>query len=600
MKNCGQSVPRGGGQADAALSAPKIRPSKVGKWRALALILVQVLIVAHVVHWKLKGETLSPLEPSESMQFTSEGVVNAGAILFALAILSTLVLGRWFCGWGCHILALQDFCRWLLGRVGIRPRLVNLGLLWSVPWLAFAYMFLLPVVARLVEGREFSFGGVQVYTADFWKTFPSLTVALLTFALCGFAIVYFLGSKGFCNFACPYGAIFGVADQLSPMRIRVTDACEGCGHCTAVCTSNVKVHQEVRDWKMVVDPGCMKCLDCVSVCPNGALHVGFGVPAIAARWRGDPAKRAAGAAGDRAWARWALLALFIVASFCVFTSFNGEVDAYVNPPDWRLIGSLSALSLAVAFVFRGKARRAAEYTLWEEILLSAAFLGATLAFRGLHGQVPFLYCMGLSVLFAWALVQGVRLVSRSEVRIQRFALKSAGAWRGPGFVFAAVMVLVLSGFVLASREQLVLRAEGRPAFARMLFNLGVASAQGGSTEAAIAQFRRALVFDPASIEARENLAGMLCQSGRFAEGVEQYEIALAQNPSDPDTHALCAQALVAERQLARALPHLLEAVRLAPDRTDLRQALAEIQRILGNTPGPRRDAAAEAPESPPR
>ncbi len=32
---------------------------------------------------------------------------------------------------------------------------------------------------------------------------------------------------------------------------------------------------------MVVDPGCMKCMDCISVCPNDALYFGFGKPTIA-------------------------------------------------------------------------------------------------------------------------------------------------------------------------------------------------------------------------------------------------------------------------------------------------------------------------------
>ena len=67
-------------------------------------------------------------------------------------LLSTAVLGRWFCGWACHVVALQDGARWLLGRFGIRPRPVQLGLLASVPWLAFAYMFLSPLVLRLLEG----------------------------------------------------------------------------------------------------------------------------------------------------------------------------------------------------------------------------------------------------------------------------------------------------------------------------------------------------------------------------------------------------------------------------------------------------------------
>ncbi|MCP3902044.1 MAG: hypothetical protein GY715_00285, partial [Planctomycetes bacterium] len=131
-------------------------------------------------------------------------------------------------------------------------------------------------------------------TDDFWERFPAWPIALLTFAVCGFLIVYLLGNKGFCTYGCPYGGIFGVADQVAPGRILVTDACEGCGHCTATCTSNVRVHEEVRTWGMVVDPGCMKCMDCVDVCPKDALHFGFGTPAIArGRPRQTPARRRA-------------------------------------------------------------------------------------------------------------------------------------------------------------------------------------------------------------------------------------------------------------------------------------------------------------------
>jgi len=93
--------------------------------------------------------------------------------------------------------------------------------------------------------------------------------------------VYFLGSKGFCTYACPYGGFFSLADKFSPGKIRVTDACNQCGHCTATCTSNVLVHAEVKQYGMVVDPGCMKCMDCISVCPNDALYFGFGKPTIA-------------------------------------------------------------------------------------------------------------------------------------------------------------------------------------------------------------------------------------------------------------------------------------------------------------------------------
>ena len=117
-------------------------------------------------------------------------------------------------------------------------------------------------------------------TDAFWKTFPGPLFAVLTFLVCGFAAVYFLGAKGFCTYGCPYGALFAAADRLAPGRILVSDACSQCGHCTATCTSNVLVHDEVRRFGRVVDPGCMKCLDCVSVCPENALRFGFGRPSL--------------------------------------------------------------------------------------------------------------------------------------------------------------------------------------------------------------------------------------------------------------------------------------------------------------------------------
>jgi len=153
--------------ASHAAAHARPRPSRAGRWRALVLVLVHVAIALHIWHWASTGRTLSPLEPSESMAFAQRGIVNAGLIFFALAILSTLVLGRWFCGWACHLVAVQDGARWLLGRFGIRPRPVRLGLLASVPWLAFVYMFLSPLVLRLFEGAGLAPAGTQLVTEQF-------------------------------------------------------------------------------------------------------------------------------------------------------------------------------------------------------------------------------------------------------------------------------------------------------------------------------------------------------------------------------------------------------------------------------------------------
>lgn len=270
---------------NSAAQKDSVRNSRVSRWRAVALIALTLLMVAHVIQWYLMGRTISPIEPSESMYTLQRGAINAGFIFFSLAILATLIFGRFVCGWGCHILALQDFCAWILKKLGLKPKAFRSRLLVFVPLIVALYMFVYPTIFRYFTKPQNEPLIPQftnhLVTDNFWETFPSVAVAIPFLFVCGFMTVYFLGQKGFCTYACPYGGFFRLADKLSPGKIRVTDDCNQCGHCTAVCTSNVLVHAEVKQYGMVVDQDCMKCMDCVSVCPNDALYFGFGKPAIA-------------------------------------------------------------------------------------------------------------------------------------------------------------------------------------------------------------------------------------------------------------------------------------------------------------------------------
>lgn len=316
----------GCGEGDAGRHVPlkvlpsrPIRRSRMGWKRATVLVLVHVVFAVHIAHWYVSGmrtgehRTLSPIEPSESMFTLELGAVNAGFVFFALAILSTLIFGRFFCGWGCHIVALQDLCGWFMKKLGIHPKPFRTRLLMLMPLVLGGYMFVWPTLYREAVGPAItslggyhaleSFGAFigetplprpvprpEFYVEDFFRTFGAWYVAIPFLLICGFATVYFLGSKGFCTYGCPYGGLFGPTDAISVGKIVVNDRCHQCGHCTAVCTSNVRVHEEVRDFGMVVDPGCMKCLDCVSVCPNDALSFSFAKPSVLARPRDAAAK----------------------------------------------------------------------------------------------------------------------------------------------------------------------------------------------------------------------------------------------------------------------------------------------------------------------
>ncbi len=408
------AAPHGCSKGDLSLpvvggAAPRVRPSGSTKWRFLVLFVVQALMILHLLQWLWSraaggGDTLSPVEPSESMQFVKEGVINAGTILFGAALLSTVILGRWFCGWGCHVLLLQDGCAWILKKMGLRPRAFRSRLLMWVPLGLALYMFVWPVAYRWaiapytrpsLAWPGFSNGLV---TENFWATFPGVMMAVPFLLVCGFAVVYFLGQKGYCTYACPYGGFFAPLDRWSPLRIRVNDDCEHCGHCTAVCTSNVRVHEEVAKFGMVVDPGCMKCLDCVSVCPNDALRVGWGVPALQASPR---AGAIVGPPGHR----------HAVPEHAPELSMKEEVAVLV-------VGVAALLALNAPFV--------------------PALAAPLMPPDGIKVSLPLLFASGLAAIAAFLAWKSWRLLGRANEGFHSLVLRRAGRITAAGWAWLAL------------------------------------------------------------------------------------------------------------------------------------------------------------------
>lgn len=560
-----------------ATASKRPRPSKATRWRAAVLIGVHLLAAIHIAHWLSEGRTLSPLEPSEAKAFAESSVINAGLIFFGLTIASTLLLGRWFCGWACHLVALQDLSRALLIRVGLRPRPLRSRWMGLVPLLAAVYMFLWPFLFRLWDGQALGTPTTHFVSErdEFWSTFTtSWLMAGGTFLVCGFVVVYFLGAKGFCTYACPYGGVFGVADRLSPGRIRVTDACVQCGHCTATCTSNVDVSREVHDYGMVVDAGCMKCMDCVSVCPEGALYFGLGKPALLAKPRQERRK-----------------------------------------PAKRL-------------------------PLVEEATALLAFAFAYFAYRGYRQEKDFLLSLGLAGCFAYLAVLTVRLARRKDVRVPGRALKAEGKVRPLGWLVAAGVLAgtawgVPNGIVPAAagiRAHLAM-LDLRDVFARVEAT-GSALDQLSPDERATARvlldsalvvhersqpltqvntdrviWGAMLTGDPApmqrvllgllddpraSVGFRSEAAGALLRSGLVEDAEAACRRILADEPAHGPTVATLADVLANTGRMAEADALVAKALELRPDdgallftratlasaRGDLGRAIGDLRRVL--------------------
>jgi ferredoxin len=256
--------------------------SPTARWRIATLVLVHLLIAAHVIHWKLNGTSMASIQLSDAGRFAAEGVATSALFFFGFLLIATALFGRVFCSWGCHMLALQEVCRWLFRRVGVRPRPIRLRLLWLVPFCVAFYVFFQPFVERWLLGVPFPSPTMELTSDNLWANLPGATEAVVAILAGGFVMVYLLGSLSFCKYVCPYGALFAVADQVAPGRIRITGDCDGCGHCTAACTTGTRVHEEVQRFGMVANSGCMRCMECVNACPQNVLAYRFGRPALTA------------------------------------------------------------------------------------------------------------------------------------------------------------------------------------------------------------------------------------------------------------------------------------------------------------------------------
>ena len=354
-----------------------------GKRRGWVLFSVWVFFALHMVHWRYNETTLAPLELNEVLFTLHQGIVTAGFILMAVIMLATLIFGRFFCSWGCHILSLQDASYWILKKLKIRSNPVRSRTLIWVPMGAMLYLFVWPQIQMMIYGVETEALHVventdgqwsSFVTNDFWRNLPPLEIALSTFFIVGFLLIYLMGSRSFCFYGCPYGALFSLADQVAPGRIKLTGDCIQCGVCTVNCTSDILVHKEIKEFGMVTNPKCFKDLDCVASCPENALSFGFTKPPM----------------------------------------FQSKFTL----PDY------------------GKRY---SFTMGEDILMGIVFVISVVIFRGLYGEIPFLMSVGMSVATAYVALLTMRVFTKSSAGINGKWLKISNKITAPGFVFMAAM-----------------------------------------------------------------------------------------------------------------------------------------------------------------
>ena len=248
----------------------------IQKLRITSLVGIHMLILAHIYYFG--DEIIGSLDFQEFFHaFLKYGIINAGVVLVILAFVSTLIIGRFFCGWACHFGAVQEISWWLLKKMGITPRTVNSSLVTILPLFVLLNFYIAP---NLVFAVNVPWEGISVNLGipEIWAFLPGFVIGTLTFVVDGFIIVYFLGRKGFCRYLCPWGAFLKLPNSLAMFKVRNTGGCIQSGNCTSNCPVGIDVSYEINNYDKVTNTNCTSCMICTEGCPSSALSYKWASP----------------------------------------------------------------------------------------------------------------------------------------------------------------------------------------------------------------------------------------------------------------------------------------------------------------------------------
>ena len=224
-------------------------------------------------------------------------IATLGATGFLVVLVFTLLFGRIYCSVICPFGILQDAISRLSGgkrrkyaftkaHTKLRHAIFSLtallflagsGLMLNLldPFSNFGRILsnlvrpLVLAVNNLTVPLFEQMGSHVLYRVQWANIAPmSLGVALAMLVVAGWLSARH--GRLYCNTLCPVGTLLGLLSQVAPFRIRFdSHACRECGRCEQACKASC------IDFKaQTVDASrCVGCYNCLTTCPDNALHL---------------------------------------------------------------------------------------------------------------------------------------------------------------------------------------------------------------------------------------------------------------------------------------------------------------------------------------
>lgn len=181
------------------------------------------------------------------------------------------LFGRAFCGWLCPFGLFQEFFKSITRfRLKIQK---NWGILKYIilgAMIPIAYLTLEPWFCKVCPAGTIE-GTIPIVLSPLWSDLSKLISYkfFIKIAIAGiFLILFLIIRRPFCRFMCPLGALWGLFNRVSAIRMKVDGSgCTKCNLCQEVCPMDIKIYEDPNHYD------CIRCLRCVYACPTGVIDV---------------------------------------------------------------------------------------------------------------------------------------------------------------------------------------------------------------------------------------------------------------------------------------------------------------------------------------
>ena len=217
--------------------------------------------------------TINYLSPYLILDSAGQGIINGSLIVFIGLFISSLFVGRLWCGWLCPGSGLNNICSL------VNPEPANGGrrdlvkyFTWVLWMVAIVYLAYSAGGYTKIETFYLTESGISVTEPQNYIIYYGI-VGLIV----GMNLVF--GRGAMCHYLCWMAPFMVIGTRIKHIlgypSLQLTadkSQCIECGTCTRNCPSGLLVQEMVLSGNMLQNE-CIHCATCIDVCPKSVIRL---------------------------------------------------------------------------------------------------------------------------------------------------------------------------------------------------------------------------------------------------------------------------------------------------------------------------------------